>query len=206
MKKNIVILLIFIISCTGSMSISAKKETTFQNKTEVMEIPLKWKPTETNIAIDSVNLKILQKYRFNIIPFNDCRQDTGIIGKNILRGSVRLVKTKTVVPDWCEKQIVSTLKNYGLTITEDSAHYTISACIHKFYVEEKKRYVGETELRIVVNTLEGQQKWAAILSAESENWGRTFSAENYYECLSNSLLFIIESFLKNTQLGQAVQN
>ncbi|MGD9201353.1 MAG: hypothetical protein PVI26_07305, partial [Chitinispirillia bacterium] len=64
----------------------------------------------------------------------------------------------------------------------------------------------EAELRIVVNTSEGQQKWAAILSAESENWGRTFSAENYYECLSNSLLFIIESFLKNTHLAQAIQN
>lgn len=206
MKNQIVLLLILAISCTSTMKNSSKKEILSQNSSGVMEIPLKWKPTKTNISIDSANLKTLQKYRFRVNPFNECREDTGIIGKNILRESTRLVKTNTMVPDWCEKQIVSTLKSYGLTITEDSADYVISACINKFHVEEKKRYVGEAELRFEVNTIEGQYKWAAILSAESENWGRTFSAENYHESLSNSLLFIIESFLQNTQLVQAIQN
>lgn len=205
MKKQIMLLWVLFISCAGIMHNASQKKTAAQSETGDMAIALQWKPTETKVTIDSVNVAALRQFRFSVAPFDDCRQDTVAIGKCTVQGPVRMVTTKTNIPGWCRVQLVAGLKKYGLTIVEDSPDYVIGGCVNKFYVNESKRYLGEAELRIVVSTTEGEQKWAAVLSAVSENWGRTFSADNYYECLSNTLVLITESLLKNTQLVKQLQ-
>jgi len=66
-------------------------------------------------------------------------------------------------------------------------------------VEEREEYRGRVALALTVNDAAGKQVWSGQVVGRAKTWGRSYSAQNYLEVLSNSLLDAIDELF--VQLG-----
>jgi len=175
---------------------------------ELKNIPLQWKPTEDVRKFKAIDLSIYRNAHFMVKPFNDLRKKPAEIGVNIekrLSSQDLPVTTKDNVVQWLTDQFSQTLSDFSIEVVKDKGDLTLEADILKFFVIEKSVYKAEVALKIRLLSESDTVLWEGMESGDSTRFGRSYVAENYYESLSNAVIFTVYSLLKNDSFQQAVQ-
>ena len=167
------------------------------------EFPLKWKPGDDIRELGYVDVKNLGKVKIWVNPVIDSRKETNEIGRNVERNPERLYLTKDNIAEWATERFRYVLKEFGLNVTSDNPDVIISAELVKFYVLEKDLYRGNVTFKIKALKPDNTVIWQGISSGESKRWGRSFSEENFHECIGNSFIEAIYGLLKDDSFIKA---
>jgi hypothetical protein len=172
------------------------------------DIPLLWSPTEDVRTFKAVDLPIFHDIHFMVKPFKDFRKNPAEIGVNIERKLANqdlLVTTKDNVAQWLTYQFSRTLSNFGLNVVQDQGNLTLEADILNFFVTEKSVYKGLVALKVRLLSKSNAVIWEEMISGDSTRFGRSYTAPNYYEALSNSVIYAVYYLLTNDSFKNAVQ-
>ncbi len=176
--------------------------------TELHDIPLEWKPTETVSAMDAVDLTVFHNITFVVSPFNDIRKKPEEIGKNVekrLSDRPLLVTTKDNVASWMTGRFAKILEEFEIDVVKSGGTFVIEGDIVKFYVTEESTYKADVALKVRVKTPGGAVLWEGLIAASATRFGSSYKAENYYEALSNATVSAVHALLKNDSFKQAIQ-
>ncbi len=172
------------------------------------DIPLIWNPTEDVRTFKPVDLTKFQNIHFMIKPFKDFRKNPAEIGVNIERKSASQdlpVTTKDNVALWLTFNFSRTLSNFGVDVVQDKGNLTLEADILNFFVTEKSIYKGLVGLKVRLLSKSNAVLWEEMISGDATRFGRSYTAPNYYEALSNSVIYAAYSLLKNESFQRVVQ-
>ena len=106
---------------------------------------------------------------------------------------------------WVTFNFSRTLSNFGLDVVQDKGNLTLEADIVNFFVTEKSVYKGLLALKVRLLSKSNAVIWEEMISGDSTRFGRSYPAHNYYEALSNSVIYAVYSLLKNDSFQRAVQ-
>lgn len=172
------------------------------------DIPLEWKPTDDARSLKAIDLSVYQNTHFMITPFNDLRKKPTEIGVNIERRLSRSelpVTTKDNVANWVTLYFSKTLSDFDMDVVKDNGNLTLEADIMKFFVTEQSIYKGQVALKVRLLSKAKAVLWEEMIIGESVRFGKSYSATNYYEALSNSVISAVYSILRNDSFKNAVQ-
>ncbi len=176
--------------------------------TELRNIPLEWKPTETISAMDAVDLTIFRNVAFVVNPFNDIRKKPEEIGKNVekrLSDQALPVTTRDNVASWLTGRFAKILEEFEIDVVKSGGAFLIDADIVKFYVTEESTYKADVALKVRVKTPGGAVVWEGLIASSGSRFGSSYKAENYFEALSNATISAVHALLKNDSFKQAIQ-
>jgi hypothetical protein len=172
------------------------------------DIPLVWNPTEDVRTFKAVDLTRFHKIPFMVKPFKDFRKNPAEIGVNTERKLANQdlpVTTKDNVAQWLTFNFSRTLSNFGIDVVQDKGNLTLEADIVNFFVTEKSVYKGLAALKVRLLSKSNAVLWEEMISGDATRFGRSYSAPNYYEALSNAVIYAAYSLLKNDSFQRAVQ-
>jgi hypothetical protein len=169
-------------------------------------VPLKWTPTSTLSEMGPVDISgALLTTKISMEPLVDTRQNPSLVAENREKADkVRQMTTSSDVAGFVSEHFKDSLRGAGLTIVDGSADVSISGEIRKFFVTEMNTYNGEISLLIRVKNSAGKELWAGIVSGDSTRWGRSYSAANYYETMSDMVLRATYNLLANPAFHDAL--
>jgi hypothetical protein len=153
-------------------------------------VPLRWKPTSTLAEMGVVDLSGAvgtTKIRFDALV--DTRQNPSLVAENREKvDKVRQMTTSSDVAAFVTDHMKDTLRRAGLNIVDDGADVVMSGEIRQFFVTEVNTYGGELSVLVHLKNTAGKELWTGVVAGDSTRWGRSYSAENYYETMSDMLL------------------
>lgn len=162
-------------------------------------IPLKWSPTATLSewgAVDLSGATITTKIHWD--GFTDTREKPALIAENRQKDDrVLTVTTSTDVAAFVSDHMKDSVHGAGLNVVDSGADVNISGEIRKFLVTETGTYNGEISVLIHVKSGGGKELWTGIITGDATRWGRSYSAANYFETLSNTILSATYNLLNN---------
>jgi len=160
-------------------------------------IPLKWTPTSPLSewgVVDISGAMLTTKIHFD--TFVDTRQNPSLIAENREKtDKVRPVTTSGDVAGFVTDHLKESLHGAGLNTVDGDADVYISGEIRQFFVVETSTYNGEISLLIHVKNRSGKELWTGIVAGDATRWGRSYSAANYYETISNMVLSATHNLL-----------
>jgi hypothetical protein len=162
-------------------------------------IPLKWSPTSTLSAWGAVDLSgatITTKIHWD--GFTDTRENPTLVAENREKADkVRILTTSTDVAAFVSDHIKDSVHGAGLNVVDSGADVNVSGEMRKFFVTETGTYNGEISVLIHVKNSAGKELWTGIISGDATRWGRSYSAANYFETMSNTILSATYNLLNN---------
>jgi hypothetical protein len=169
-------------------------------------VPLKWTPTSTLSEMGPLDISgALLTIKIALDPLVDARQNPSLVAENREKADkVRQMTTSSDVAGFITEHLKDSLRGAGLTIVDGSADVNISGEVRKYFVTEMSTYVGEMSLLIHVKNSAGKELWTGIVAGDSTHWGRSFSAANYYETLSDMVLRASYNLIANPGFRDAL--
>ncbi len=174
----------------------------------LLNIPLLWKPTDTISALDPIDLTLFQNASLTIKPFTDVRKKPSEIGINVEQkssGKIRYVTTRDNVAEWLTDRFGKILSEFDITVVKSGGTLSLEAEIAKFYVTEESAYKADIGLKVRLRSKNGDVLWEGMIAVSSNRWGSSYKAENYNEVLSNACIDVAYNLLKNDSFLQAVK-
>jgi hypothetical protein len=153
-------------------------------------VPLRWKPTSTLAEMGVVDLSgAVGTTKIRIDALVDTRQNPSLVAENREKADkVRQMTTSSDVAAFVTEHMKDTLRRAGLNIVDDGAEVVLSGEIRQFFVTEVNTYGGELSIMVHLKNTAGKELWTGVVAGDSTRWGRSYSAENYYETMSDMLL------------------
>jgi hypothetical protein len=174
---------------------------------DLKNIPLEWTPTTTFAEIGPIDISgamLTTKIHFD--TFADTRENPSLIAENREKaGKVRPVTTSGNVAAFVTEHFTQTLHGAGLNTVDSAADINVSGEIRQFFVTELNTYNGEITLLIHVKSSTGKELWTGVVAGDATRWGRSYSAANYYEAMSNMVLRACNQLLANPGFREALQ-
>jgi hypothetical protein len=169
-------------------------------------VPLKWTPTSTLSEMGPIDISgPLLTTRISMEPLVDTRQNPSLVAENREKADkVRQMTTSSDVAGFVSDHLKDSLHGAGLTLVDSGADVIISGEIRKFFVTEMNTYNGEISLLIHVKNSAGKEWWVGLASGDSTRWGRSYSAANYYETMSDMVLRATYNLLANSGFREAL--
>jgi hypothetical protein len=144
----------------------------------------------------------LQQFKnniFNVLQFMDSRRDTLLIGKNVERVQRRPVTVNESVGKWCQDHLLLLMKKNKFNISKTDYDIAIKGVINEFFVYEGSTYDASVTISFQALSGDDQILWEGTKVGKDKNWGTSYKAVNYYECISDAYLkTIIELFSDNS--------
>jgi hypothetical protein len=135
----------------------------------------------------------------------DARRNTSLIAENREQADkFRPVTTSGDVAAFVGAHLKDSLHDAGLNVVEGKADVRVSAELRRFFVTEGNTYNGEITLLIHVKNRAGKDLWTGIINGDSTHWGRSFSAANYYETMSDMVLRATHNLLATGAFREAL--
>jgi hypothetical protein len=166
-------------------------------------IPLVWKPTAEFARSGTVDTTGLTPARLRI-EVTDIRSDPGLIGRNSERIPPRRVTTPDSVAAFVSEHMKRLIAGTGVTEIDDTGPVILKVEIQQFLVEETEIYNGDVRLKVMLVNSGGNVVWTGITSGTSTRFGRSYSAANYYETLSDSLVDAVHNLMQSTTFHTAL--
>ena len=174
-----------------------------------MRVPLVWKPTD-DVRLPHAALEGLRGHKIDVGTFLDGRgDDHALIGKNIetrVGGATKGewgVSTGDDVPAFLAERFRAILSDNGLQLGTTDATRVITAEVRRYFVIEGDSYKAEAVLQFTLQTADGRTLWKGLAEGTSNRWGKSYSAENYYEALGNAYVEAVKNLLKNPEFVRA---
>lgn len=172
----------------------------------LQNIPLKWTPTSTLAEMGSLDVSgTLLTIKIHVDSLADTRQNPTLVAENREKADkLRQVTTSSDVAAFVTDHLKESVHSAGLNVVEGPADVIVSGEIRQFFVTEMNTYNGELSLLIHVKNSAGKELWTGIVAGDSTRWGRSYSAENYYETMSDMVLRATYNLLSNPGFREAL--
>jgi len=180
--------------------------TAFASGEPLQNIPLKWTPTSPFSEWGPIDVSgAMLTSKIHVDAFVDTRQNPSLVAENREKPSnVRQVTTSSDVAAFVADHFKDTLRGAGLNIVDGAADLNISGEIRQFFVTEVSTYGGEISLLIHVKNSAGKELWTGVVTGDSTRWGRSYSASNYYETMSDMVLSATHNLLATAGFHDAL--
>jgi hypothetical protein len=157
---------------------------------DLLNIPLKWTPTSTFVSMGTIDLSgniVATSIHFEAL--SDARQNPSSIAENRENtNKFRPVTTTSDVAAFVTDHFKESLHAAGLNIVDGAADITVSGELRQFLVTETTTYKGEVSVILHVKNSAGKELWTGVVGGDSERFGRSYKADNYYETMSDMVL------------------
>jgi hypothetical protein len=168
-------------------------------------VPLKWSPTSTLAEMGTLDLSgSTITTKIHIDPLVDTRQNPSLVAENREHAEVKAMTTSSDVAAFVTDHLKESLHGAGLNIVDGEADLTVTGEIRQFFVTEKGTYQGEISLLLHVKNSAGKELWVGMVSGDATRWGRSYSAANYCEVISDMLLRATYNLLNTAQFHEAL--
>jgi hypothetical protein len=172
-----------------------------------LNIPLNWTPTSTSPAwVRLISAETSLRPAFILNALIDARQNPSLIAENREKANkFRQVTTTSDVAAFVTDHIKQSLHAAGLNIVNGAADVTISGELRQFFVTETTTYMGEVAMLIHVKNSAGKEAWTGLVGGNSERFGRSYKADNYYETMSDMVLRASYNLLASQGFRETLQ-
>jgi len=171
------------------------------NYTSLIDIPLVWMPSASKSLTGQFPAQYLQvrHFCFAVLTFKDMRKDTTLIGENLEhRNSIRRVTVNESVSEWCRENLTFLINKNAICANARSYDFGIVGEIDRFYIEETTTYNAEIAITFFLVTSGGSPVWSKRITAKADNWGSSYRAVNYFECITDAYINIFHSLFNDT--------
>ena len=166
-------------------------------------IPLIWKPTKDFARSGTTDTTGRPSARLRV-EVTDNRGDPEVIGRNSEKIPPRKVTTRDSVAAFVSEHMKQLIAGNGTIEVDDTGPMTLKVEIQRFLVEETHIYNGDIRLKVTLVNSSGSDVWTGITRGASTRFGRSYSAENYYEALSDSLVDAVHNLMRNATFHSAL--
>ena len=169
-----------------------------------ISVPLKYRPTSqlkmSAFAGDIPDSKI------QIGPVTDHRPDKDRVGENLEEKDPVAVQTGDDPTEFVKTHLGDLLTKAGLQVASEGgpSDRVLLTELHTFWVKETNTYESEIRATFVVQDRGGKQLWKGTINGTSERFGRSLSAENYQEVLSDAMVDLVQNLLSNQKFREAL--
>jgi uncharacterized lipoprotein YajG len=187
MKKIIIVFLFFLLL---PFSTDAKSDNLVVN--------LVFKPRE-NVKVQVKNIPAVKIYFEQI---KDTRSDPRSIGENLEKKDQRiLVQTSndSEAGEFVRSVLIKEFKSKTFPVEDQAglASKIITGTLLKFWTVETSNYDSQTQLKIEVRDKAGRVYYSHNYTGVGKNRGRSLSAVNYQESISNSMTSVIDGMFSD---------
>ena len=166
------------------------------NYLSLLDIPLVWMPSESKSLTGQFPAQYVQvrHFCFAVLTFKDMRKDTTLVGENLEHSnSIRRVTVNESVSEWSRENLTFLMIKNGICANTHSYDFGIVGDIERFYIEETSTYNAEIAITFYLVTSRGSPVWSKRITAKADNWGSSYSAVNYFECITDAYINLFES-------------
>lgn len=196
MKYLVAGLIAFLVAGCGHMAMN--------DDTHASTIPLIWKPTKDFARSGTTDTTGRASARLRV-EVTDNRGDPEVIGRNSEKIPPRKVTTPDSVAAFVSEHMKQLIAVNGTTEVDDTGPVILKVEIQQFLVEETEIYNGDVRLKITLVNSSGTEVWTGITRGTSIRFGRSYSAENYYEALSDSLIDAVHNLMRSATFHSALE-
>ncbi|MEO8156595.1 MAG: hypothetical protein ABI648_02280 [Betaproteobacteria bacterium] len=166
-------------------------------------IPLVWKPTTSMATAGTRELtgKAPPALRIEV---TDSRSELQVIGRNTEKLQPRMVTTPDNVAAFVSKHVAELIDGTGVTEVNSNGTLLLKTEVVHFFVEETEIYSGDVRLKVTLIDGGGNALWTGITNGASVRFGRSFSAENYEQTLSDSLVEAVRNLMQSSSFRRAL--
>jgi len=165
----------------------------------LVNVPLVWKPT---VPFDVASESSTARIQFG--TFKDVRDNPQLIAENREQKAPRSVTTRDDVGGFVASNMRTLFSKSGLTTVESGGDVILSGEVQQFFVAETDNYDGRVVLHLVLTDASGTRIWEGTMNGSASHFGRSYTAENYYETLSDSVSGATRSMLHDTGFRAAM--
>jgi hypothetical protein len=167
-----------------------------------VDVPMAYHPT--NVASGGIPTG---SGKIFIAPVDDKRTDTSEIGQNTEETPNISIHAAGGTPaDFVHDALSQEMKKLGINIVDSAAgaDRQIQASLTTFKSDEGGTYHGQILCIVSVTDASGKSLFKKAESGESSTWGKSLSPTNYQQVLSNSMVDLISSLLKDQDFVKAL--
>lgn len=167
------------------------------------DIPLLWQPTQP-VNLNGVDVSGIRHVaiRFNI--FRDVRKQPQLIAENREDPIPKPVTTLTDVGAFVTTHVRQVFDKAGLDTVSNGGKVVLSGEVQQFFVVETGTYNGVVTLQLTLRSPNGEVLWQGNSTGTAKQFGSSYSAENYYQTLSDATVNAATALLQNAQFRQAL--
>ncbi len=166
-------------------------------------IPLMWKPT-SDIKLPPETLKNIIDTKVQFSAFKDVRKNPELIAENRENATPKPVTTRDNIGEFVSAHVRWAFDRAGLATVDNGGDVVISGEVRQFFVDETTTYKGRVQLRIIVLDRAGKTLWTGATTGAASRFGHSYSAENYYEVFSDSILDAVTSLIQDDDFRAAL--
>jgi hypothetical protein len=160
-------------------------------------MPLKFTPTdEVRGGLPVASVAALSGKPISVqITGDDRPQPLDLIGRNVQEQTPKPVNTPDDVAAFLRQTVEGILSTNGLQVVPSGGARVLQLRVGSFFVEEANTYKATVAFTAALVDGSGKPLWRGTVNGQSSRWGRSFSAENYLEALSNATLDAMKSMM-----------
>ena len=169
-----------------------------------INVPLKYRPT-SQLKMSAFAGDIPES-KVQIGPVTDSRPDKQRVGENLEEKNPVAVQTGDDPTAFVRTHLGDLLTKAGLQIAPEGsqADRVILTELHTFWVKETDTYESEIRGTFIVQDRTGKQLWKGTMNGTAKRFGRSLSAENYQEVLSDGMVDLVQNLLSNQKFREAL--
>ncbi len=159
-----------------------------QPKGKPLSVELQFVPQENITAANPRMDPALTSTGITLLPIQDGRGSDGtLVGENFENEANPIeVRTQSNVAEFVSRTLRQSLMEWHVRL-QDSGGLVLSGEVLRLFVTERNFYVSEASIRFRLQDQAGQFLWEGTVSGQAKRWGRSLSAENYNEEISDCL-------------------
>lgn len=168
-----------------------------------MKLVLRFTPKE-NVTANLPSTDSARPVRtIEIKPLIDVRAlpDHSLVGENRERKTPRPIKATSSVADFATEVLQRCLSEWGVRL--GPGDLLLRGEITNLLVTEDQTYSTASSIRFHLEDQAGRVVWEGIANGDARQWGRSFSAENYNEQISDALKKTFASLVSNPGFQKA---
>jgi hypothetical protein len=166
-------------------------------------IPLMWKPT-SEVQLPPGTLPDMSDVKIQFEAFKDMRKQPELIAENREEAIPKPVTTHDNVGQFASAHVREVFDKMGLTTVDKDGALIVSGEVRQFFVEETTTYKGNVLLRIRIRNRAGKTLWAGDAAGTATRFGHSYSADNYYEVFSDSIVNAVSSLMQDAGFRAAL--
>ena len=165
------------------------------------DIPLEWKPTSTV----SPGPPMTTQARIEFRTFKDVSEHPQLIAENREDPATpKQVTTRDNVGSFVTTHLRQLFEQAGLATVDQGGDVIVTGEVRQFFVAETATYEGTVVLHLSFSDRDGKVLWSGSPTGTARRFGRSYSQENYYEVLADSLVNACSSLLRDRDVRAAI--
>lgn len=160
-------------------------------------VKLTWLPKDTLSDVPASAMSVLAGQSLKVFPLVDRRPSPQVIGRNMEEKTPRAVTTKDDVGLFVGTQLAGLLHEVATPVVTEGETRVLTGEVAQYFVNEDNTYNATVVLRLTLLDSQERVLWRGVAAGRSRRWGRSFSAENYQEALSNALIDAVKGLVQD---------